>query len=165
MNKKKSAKSIKSGVSIVALIIVLIVMSMLVGITVMSTNGVIQETNAREFASELKQIEYLVKQSKILNDNEILNFPARTILVSNLTSEQNEQMSEEIVNGATQIVLYEVDFNTIGANNTIYGKKEDENDVYVVSNTTGKVYYLKGFKWEEKIYYTLTDGLNELLSI
>lgn len=157
----------KRGVSFIALVIIVIVMGILVGITTLSTKGLLQETDAREFASELKQIEYLVSQSKTLNDNKNLNFEARVLSLSNLTSEQKEQMSAEITSGATQITLYEIDFYDIDANDTIYGKKEndDANDVYVVSNTTGKVYYLKGFAWSGKMYYTLTDELKELLSI
>lgn len=157
----------KDGVSLIALVVIVIVMGMLLSIAVVSTKGMLQETEARKFASELKQLEYLVKQNRILNDNKSLNFTERTLTISNLTAEQRAQMSEEIADGATQITLYELDFDAIDADDTTYGKKEndDENDVYVVSYTTGKVYYLKGFDWEEVTYYTLTEELNKLLSI
>lgn len=157
----------KDGVSLIALVVIVIVMGMFLSIAVISTKGMLQETEARKFAGELKQLEYLVKQSRILNDNKSLNFTERTLTISNLTSGQRKQMSEEIADGATQITLYELDFDVIDADDTAYGKKEnnDENDVYVVSYTTGKVYYLKGFDWEEETYYTLTEELNKLLSI
>lgn len=160
-------KNKKEGISIIILVIIILVIGMLTSMIVISTKGMLQETDAREFASELKQLEYLVKQSKILNDNENLNFVGRTIAVSDLSSEQKKQMREEIGEGATQITLYEIDYDAVDVASTMYGKKanEDENDVYVVSNTTGKVYYLKGYKWEGKTYYTLTSELNKLLSI
>lgn len=160
-------KNSKKGISLVILVVVIIVMGILVGMVAISTQGMMKETDAREFASELKQLEYLVKQNKKLNDNVVLAFTPRALTVSTLTAEQKEQMAKEIASGVTSITLYELDFNELDINDTMYGKKEDGNadDVYVVSNTTGKVYYLKGFKWEDKTYYTLTDELNELLGI
>lgn len=160
-------KNNKKGISLIVLGVIIIVMGMLVGMVAISTQGILQETDAREFASELKQLEYLVKQNKKLDDNSILNFTPRVITVSALNAEQKEQMAEEIVGGVTSVTLYELDFNELDVNDTMYGKNEDGNvdDVYVVSNTTGNVYYLKGFKWEDKTYYTLTDELNELLGI
>lgn len=160
-------KKSKKGVSLIILVVVIIIMGTLVGMVTISTKGMMEETNAREFASELKQLEYLVKQSKKLDDNVVLDFVPHVLTVSTLTAEQKEQMSEEIVSGVTSITLYELDFNVLDVNDTTYGKKEngDTNDVYVVSNTTGNVYYLKGFKWEDKTYYTLTNELNELLGI
>lgn len=160
-------KNDKKGISLIVLGVIIIVMGMLVGMVAISTQGIMKETDAREFASELKQLEYLVKQYKKLNDNADFNFTPHVLTVSTLTAEQKEQMTEEIASGVTSITLYELDFNELDINDTMYGKKEDGNadDVYVVSNTTGKVYYLKGFKWEDKTYYTLTDELNELLGI
>lgn len=167
MKNKKNDNSIKNGISLVVLVIIVIVMSMLVSMTVVNTKDILQETGAREFASELKQLEYLVRQSKILNDNKNVNTVVRTLSLSDLTSEQEEQMSEEIGTSATQITLYELDLKAIGANDTIYGKKENEdsNDVYLVSYDTGKVYYLKGFAWKDKMHYTLTDELKELIAL
>ncbi len=155
----------KGGITLTALVITLIVMGILISITVVSTDGIIKETNARNFASELKQLEYLVKQNKILNNNEELNFVKRTLLVSELSADEKEQMSSELEDGSTQIELYEIDFNILDIMDTLYGKKEKgEDDVYVVSYKTGNIYYLKGFKWGDVTYYTLTGKLKDLVS-
>lgn len=163
----ESGKSAKKGISLIVLGIVIIVMGALMGIVVVSTSGTVKETEAREFASEIKQLEYLAKQARNLNDDKDFDFIPRTLTVSSLTSEQKTQMSEEIGTGVTSITLYEIDYDAIDATAVKYGKKAggDTTDVYLVSNTTGKVYYLKGFKWENKTHYTLTDELNSLLSI
>lgn len=163
----RSIKSTKGGISIIVLGLIIIIMGTLMGVVVVSTSGTLRETEAREFASEIKQLEYLVKQAKNLNDGEDFDFVPRTLAVSSLTDEQKTQMSEEIGTEVTSITLYEIDYNAIDAVATKYGKKNggDTTDVYLVSNTTGKVYYLKGFKWEDKTHYTLTPELNSLLGI
>ena len=155
----------KGGITLVALAITLIVMGILISITVVSTDGIMKESNARKFASELKQLEYLVKQNKILNNNEEFNFVKRTLLVSDLSDDEKDQMASELADGSTQIELYELGFNTLDIMDTTYGKKEKgEDDVYVLSYKTGNIYYLKGFKWEGVTYYTLTGKLKELVS-
>lgn len=159
-------KNSKSGVSIIALVVAIIVMGMLLGMTVTVTKGIIQETKARKFASELKQLEYLAKQNKKLNDDEYAGGVTRTLAVDELNKEQKKQMSAEISDETTTITLYELDFKKLDVNDTTYGKKEDgdEDDVYLFSNITSRVYYMKGFYWEGKTYYTLTEELNALLS-
>lgn len=163
----RNVKNTKSGISLIVLGLVVIVMGTLMGITVVSMSGTVKETEAREFASEIKQLEYLVKQARNLNNDEDFDFTARTLSVSELSSEEKSQMSEEVESGATSITLYEIDYSKIDVADTKYGKKEDGDteDVYVLSNKTGKVYYLKGFKWEGKVHYTLTDELSTLLGI
>ena len=155
----------KSGITLIAVTRGIVVMGILIGLTVVSTKGIVKESNARNFASELKQLEYLAKQNKILNNNEDFNFVKRVILISDLSDEQKEQMASEIQDGDTEVTLYELGFNTLDVMDTLYGKKENgDNDVYVISYKTGKIYYLKGFKWDDVTYYTLTGKLKELVS-
>lgn len=163
----KNAKNAKKGISVIVLGVVVIVMGILLGMVVMSTSDTLKETGAREFASEIKQLEYLVKQARNINDDKDFDFVPRTLTVSSLSSGQKSQMSEEITTGVSTITLYEIDYDAIDAASTKYGKKADgdTNDVYVLSNKTGKVYYLKGFDFGGKTHYTLTDELNALLGI
>ena len=63
----------KSGITLIAVTIVIVVMGILIGLTVVSTKGIVKESNARNFASELKQLEYLEKQNKILNNILLFN--------------------------------------------------------------------------------------------
>ena len=55
----------KSGITLIAVTIVIVVMGILIGLTVVSTKGIVKESNARNFASELKQLEYLAKKVAI----------------------------------------------------------------------------------------------------
>lgn len=158
-------KNSKNGVTFMILVIVIVVMGILVGITAMSTKGMIKESDARKFATELKQIEYLVKEYEKINGNtNFKNFEKVDIDVNNMPYEQRVQMESEVLTDGN-IVLYELDFKELNIMDTVYGKKQKgDDDVYVVSYDTGNVYYLKGYKWNGVTYYKLTGELDKLVS-
>ena len=95
-------------------------------------------------------------------------FPASNAIVlnlSNATSKVKGQFTtnDSITNDA--ITLYEIDYALIGVDSLKYGRKQDgTNDVYAISRNSGKVYYAKGLKIGNDIYYTLTDDISNLLS-
>lgn len=152
----------KKGVTIIALGIAIIVMGMLVGLVSISISDLITETQVKEFASELHQLEYLVREYKTINNGN-MNFTSHTISTSDISSEFLEQISEETITDNT-VTLYVVDFEKIDAMDTNYGRQEEgSNDIYLVSQETGNVYYKLGFDYDEKIYYTLTDELKDML--
>ncbi|MEG1008950.1 MAG: hypothetical protein RSF67_03890, partial [Clostridia bacterium] len=76
----------------------------------------------------------------------------------------SSDFSDEI--GYPNILLYEIDLNKLNLNEVNRGyKKNGENDVYAISLTTNKVYYLKGFKVNKNIYYSLNNELEKLLDV
>lgn len=154
--------SFKKGVTLIALVIIIIVIGILFGIVSASLDDLITETRVKEFASELDSLEYLINDYKIRNNGE-LDFTEYKLSTLDLSEDFLEQLvEEEIVNNTVN--LYKIDYVKIDAIDSNYGlQKLGEEDIYLVSGTTGNVYYKKGFEYNGKIYYTLTDDLKNKL--
>lgn len=154
----------KQGVTLIALVIIIIALGILTAVISIDTMSTVKETNARVFASEVKQLEYLIQTYKERNNN-TLDFTAQTLNISSLQSglvTELQQQGETIVDNS--VTLYKIDYVKIDAMGTEFGTQtEGEQDIYLVSNETGKVYYLKGFKFNDAVYYTLKGELSQLL--
>ena len=85
-----------------------------------------------------------------------------SISTSNIGTNISQFSGETITNNV--IELYEIDLNEIGIENTEYGNNTEGTDKYVVSQETGRVYYLKGVKFGSNKYYTLTEDLMKIVS-
>jgi hypothetical protein len=95
-------------------------------------------------------------------------YPTGNLIVldlTNLTSDsrlQFEENGETIINN--KVNLYEIDYQKIDTTSLKYGNKKDgENDIYVVSQKTGKVYYAKGYTVGSKTYFAITQELAKTL--
>lgn len=153
----------KKGITLMAVVLIVIVMGILLSFTVIGIDGLIERTKAGSFASELKQIEYLVGEYKKRNNNK-LKFTEVELDTSTLSSEFIATLSQEnIVDG--KVVLYKVNLVAIDAVNSLRGQKEyGEDDIYLVSDTTGIVYYKKGYEYSGNVYYSVTGKLKEILA-
>jgi len=152
----------KNGVTIVALTMIIITMSILLSIVGLNINNVIKETQVKGFASELQQLEYLINDYKTRNSGNVY-FNEYIIDTTAIPSDFLAQMSEETIVG-NNITLYEIDYYKIDAMDTNYGKQENgSDDIYLYSLATGKVYYKLGFEYNSEKYYTLTNYLKEIL--
>lgn len=152
----------KDGVTIIALGMIIIVMGIIVGITGLNINNLLNETQVKEFASELQQLEFLINDYKIRNNGNVI-FNEHILNIADATSLFLSQLSEEtIVDGI--ITLYEIDYDKIDAMDTNFGNQENGvNDIYLYSKETGKVYYKLGFEYEGTVYHTLTENLEQKL--
>ena len=121
----------------------------------MSNN--VKKTN---FLKEINAIQERVNAYLNENPNDYRILNNVVINVSNESEKNKTQFTsngEEIISNT--VSLYEIDYEKIGYDNLKYGNKSSgTNDIYVMSATTGKVYYAKGFKvWSETIYASTTD--------
>lgn len=153
----------KKGVSLVSLVVIIIIMGILAGIVVISGLESTQTINIQTFASEFLSVqnaadEYYKRYEK---------HPVVTEVLLNTSEvdagDLNQFENENIVDG--NISLKIIDISLLGIKDLEYGRFEQTKDVYVLSENTGKVYYLQGAEYENKVYYTLTDELYELLNI
>ena len=150
----------KKGITMVSASIIVLILIILIGtVSIVSYNS-IQNAKKLVFALEVSEIqEAVTKYNKDSIDSE---YPTTgkiyTIDLTQVTTDSSGQFQSEIKDANNQISVYEIDLSSIGITNTTYGNKENEKDVYVVSNT-GKVYYLAGIKSKNKTYYTLTQDL------
>lgn len=137
---------------------------MLVGtITTLSYNS-IQNAKKTVFALEISSIQEAV--DKYLSDSVLGEYPTigneYLINISGVSSAASSQFDGENTNINNEITVYEVDLSILGITDTVYGNKNTDKDVYVLSKATGRVYYLEGIKLKSTTYYTLTEDLLEL---
>lgn len=153
----------KKGVSLVSLVVIIIILGILAGIVVVSGLDSAQTINIQTFASELLSVqnatdEYYKRYEK---------YPVVTEVILNTSevdaSDLNQFENENIVEG--KIYFQIIDISLLGIKDLEYGSFEQTKDIYVLSENTGKVYYLQGAEYENKVYYTLTEELYELLAI
>lgn len=156
----------KKGFSFAVLsITILIMIILLTSMTVAGTNTV-NNSKKLSFATEINMVEQAVNSYKQKNNG---IYPIRenvVVDISNLNEfsvNQFEANGEDIVD--RKVVLNEIDFSKISIVSLKYGNTtEGENDIYVVSPKTGKVYYAKGMKIGNKLYFTLTNELKNSLN-
>lgn len=151
----------KSGISLIVLSITIIVMIILASTTIISYNGILEDTLKKDFANEIYSIQKLVGSYKFLNGE----YPILDEYVLNMDKiEENyrfEFENESIVDG--NIKLYVIDLNKCDVQNVKRGNKKNDKDIYVVSKDTGIVYYIDGVVINNMKYYTLTSDLkNEI---
>lgn len=151
----------KFGISLASVMIATLLIILLTTTITISINKVLENADKISFASEISSIQksvtsyYMVnKEYPILSDSIIMD-------ITNI-KEKDIFYNEEIIDN--KIILNKIDYNKISYVSLKYGNNLDESDLYGVSLSTGKVYYVKGIKFGNNIYYTLSDELNNVLS-
>ena len=153
----------KKGISIVALSIVIIILLILLSTISISITYSVENAKKRTFAEEIYNIQSLVSEH-VKKEAEL---PVTTESIQVEPSDVSQFSEETIIDG--KITLEVLDLQELDLKNTKYGNKEigdepgKQKDVYAVSPSTGKVYYLAGFKAKDKTYYTLTEELLKMV--
>lgn len=154
------------GFSMVALAATVTIMLILT--TAITIGGVNTSNNAKKiaFATELKTLQEAVDE--YVNENNG-SYPIGNSVVVDITSlsTENKQQFNKETDGynSGKVLLYDIDYEKINVKSLKYGDESNgANDIYVVSNTSGVVYYAKGLKIGNNTYYTLNDELTTLLN-
>lgn len=141
----------KKGISLIVLVITIIVILILTGLVVVNGKDAYVEAQKTTLKTEIAQIETLTKNYYTRRSGN-LDFVTIELTVPSAYIEQFE--GESIV--SSKVTMYVIDLNKIDAEEVTYGNLEDgENDRYLYSTTTGKVYYEKGLDIDGKIYYRI----------
>lgn len=145
-----------TSVAIMALIIIIIIGT----ITTLSYNS-IENAEKITFSLEISNLQELVDKYSRDNTLDIYSILENEYLIklTGISSRSISQFDGEPQNDNNEIVVYELDLSALGITDTVYGNKKTEKDVYVMSKTTGRVYYIEGIKANGITYYTLTDEL------
>lgn len=148
----------KKGVSLIVLVIVIIVMVMLASIVFVESFKSANDVLVNAFAAELFRIQSAVDDYYYRSES----YPVKGQHILDVSDIPNEFVSQFSIETITEnkINLDVLDLALLGISNTKFGNGSNE-DIYVLSQNTGKVYYLNGFNYVEKnkIYYTLIDEL------
>lgn len=149
------------GISLVAIIASVVILTILTGTIVITSTSSITNAKKAAFASEISQIQNLVDVYKYQKDV----YPITTNSYNIVTALPSGSYDTTKENAQTK--LFEIDYTLINLSKLSIGTKADgnTNDVYVVSNTSGIVYYLKGKTLGSTTYYRLTDDLQKYIKI
>lgn len=152
----------KRGISLASLTVVIIILVILAGIIVGTGIESIDTTTINIFATEILDVQNAVWDY----ESRYEKYPSLSdyvLDVNNVDSNSLDQFADEDIT-EDKINFKVVNLSEVGITDTQYGKGE-ETDVYVLSEKTGNVYYIKGLEYNGVTYYTLTQSLKEKLNI
>lgn len=170
LNRNKIKKNVmknKRGITFLVLVITITFMLILASTLSISFFNLVDSTNKKEYANEINSIQKVVDQYEFMNGKYPVVDDVVTFSLSTLSAEEKEQFANEPGYATNEVIFKEIDLYEAGVDEVTRGTKADDYgmDVYVVSETTGKVYYLKGEKYDGVKYYTLTNELKKSLGI
>lgn len=140
----------KKGVSLLIVIIAVIVMLIIISSATVIGNGSITSANYEEYVSELNRVSDNVNEYYVENKE----LPVTGEVVS-ATSLGNEFLANMKDKGDLEENLYIVDLSKLKDSTIKKGKGSvADQDIYLVTENTQNVYYLKGFKYKAKVYFT-----------
>jgi len=141
------------GITLTYLIITLIVLSILTGTILISTDG----------ATKLKRI------TNMYNDLEILEEQVNIYYNENNKLPTSKRIAEDFIillgdkrNSNDDNNYYLIDINLLADINLNYGKGKTELDYYVVNAQSHTVYYLQGVNLNGVIHYRLPEGYTNI---
>ena len=156
----------RKGISLVALIVTMLIMIILMSAVTIGGFATLNNSNKIMFATELNLIEEAVNSYM---SNHSGSYPVTDEILLNITgvSENARQQFEGEIISEENITLYKINYSEIGITSLKYGTGTNGGDLdsYMLSKTTGRVYYAKGLKAGTSIYYTLTDELRKLIDL
>lgn len=162
MNNRKLQKK---GVSLAVLVLTISILLVLLSTVIFSYSNVKNATRKKEFATEVYSLEKLIAEYHLRNNKYPTTSYKVTIKIADIKEENRYQFTDESGYSTGTIQLREIDLYEAGVEEITRGKKEQQNDMYVLSEETGKVYYLKGERIGEQVYYTITSELKKQIGM
>lgn len=147
----------KKGITLTSLVIVIVIMSILASTVVYFSIDSLKVEEKSRFGIEILNIQnevdkYFYEYGVYPVDGEV------SFNLSNVKDVDLYQFDGEVKeNNVIKFGIINLDL--IGINKTDFGKNKTDLDVYVVSQTTGRVYYLKGVALEDNTFYTTDSKL------
>lgn len=172
-------KNKKQGISLIVLLITIAVILIILTVVVISVDNVSNNAKLAAFASDLSTIEdlttaYYMENSTFPVSSDEQNALSKSELLTKVGDENKTKFSEELElnndNDATNDYLsefYVIDLNKLDIESSKRGvlKDEDEKDVYVVAYPSMNIYYVKGVKAKDDIYFSLSSKLTNRVKL
>ena len=159
----------KSGITMITLVITIIVALILLAAGIVTVSNAISDATMTAFAEDLNTIQDQIETYYLQNNEFPTEDPEEEAMsqeqIVSLASNQDKLETEMAENGDLNEdgelgAFYEVDMSKINVTRTVRGMKENgENDIYVVSASTMKVYYLKGLEVRNEVYFSLSSKI------
>lgn len=154
----------KRGITLLALVATIAIMSILLSTVTISGIATMNNAKKMSFASEISLVQestntYITQHNGTFPVSDSIQLDVSLVSANSLSQFDDENIVED------KIVLYKIDYEKLGITSLKYGLNDDgEEDIYVISKDTKKVYYAKGIPVGSITYYTLTDDLQGLIS-
>lgn len=139
----------KKGLSLSTVVIAISIMLILVSSVSVIGSSAITSANFEEYKSNIGRVSDEV--NIYVTDNGTLPVTNEVIAINSLGQDFLNQVKE---NGDLANKFYLVDISKLNDYNIKKGRGNVENkDVFLVTENTNNVYYLKGFKYRGKVYF------------
>ena len=139
----------KKGLSLSTVVIAISIMLILVSSVSVIGSSAITSANFEEYKSNIDRVSDEV--NIYVTDNGTLPVTNEVIAINSLSQGFLNQVKE---NGDLANKFYLVDISKLNDYNIKKGRGNVENkDVFLVTENTNNVYYLKGFKYRGKVYF------------
>ena len=157
----------KRGISLVVMLVTIAVILIITSVTVVTGNNIFNNTKKVKFASEISYVEEIVNTYRLNNNG---NFPSSKMIYLDSSkikgNDLNEQFKDENIAEDKSILLYKIDFSMLNPHELTYTdiNSDSGDNIYCISPTTGRVYFVQGVKIAGKKYYTLTEDLKKSIN-
>ncbi len=169
----------RQGVSLLILTITIIVILIIASISIVNMNNAISDTRMTSFSEELANIEDQVKiyyvqnnEFPVIDNTSVMSEQGLFDLASLDDNYKSALQNELVLNGDKSDNIqngefYQIDLMKLDLQNVKKGTKQDndQNDVFVVAYPTMNVYYLKGEKINNEIYFSLSSKLTGIVGL
>lgn len=150
-------KKDKEGISVITVAVSIVVMIIILTIIVISTNSIIENTRKKQFNREISLVKSSLDKYISRNSGKIVYSNTVEINIADISENEIDQFSSETAFDG-KIILKVIDLNEINVENITFGNgKEGIKDRYLVSLSTGKIYYEKGLTIGKNTYYTISE--------
>jgi len=154
----------KRGITVTVMVITVILLIIVAGTITFSMNSTISYSRLSSWANEIEYIQEVVNEQ--LNGSSNTEFSLGYIIINtDKAFEANEQFEGEALEQDKTLILRVLNLGKLGITNTMYGNLDTTTDVYAVSETTGRVYYVQGIDVDGQKYYTLTNALRNRFNL
>ena len=154
----------KKGISLIVLTVTLIVMSILAFVITISIKDSTKSAKITAFAEELREIRgesqaYYLKNGKypVLSDK---SYTQADLL--SISRDSAELQNEITLNNDNSSTYYKVDLDEISKSGGIYGTGQNEYDFYVLSADGRYIYYPRGIKIGDTVYFSVTNKMSSI---
>lgn len=140
----------KKGVSLMTVIIAVSVMIILVSSVCVIGSSAISSANFEEYKSEIERVADEI--NIYINEKGTLPITNQNISIDSLGQKFLEEVNEK---NDLSNKFYVIDVSKLNDYSIEKGKGNLSNkDVFLIAENSNNVYYLKGFKYRGKIYFT-----------
>ena len=156
----------KQGISLMILVTTVLIITILTGTIIFAGKEVMENLKELKFVTDMANVEYAYMS---LNETEAEK-GSRSNVIVNLSTVPNEIVTENFPNEtltgtAKTLKLKYLRYDELGLDINSGKFQNGEKDYYAISPETNTIYYIKGEKLNNKVYFTLTPELRKKYNI